>query len=156
MNSIIIYYNNNSPLTPKLMSHQPFILFNKHLYSTYFVKLTMLSILQILTHFLWLRLRYSFNKTLLYLHVHRRYKIGRKHHLCSWDASSFVVDIRYLTNSKRICDNTYKKYYFLEEDQLALCRESVWALRKKQVKLLYHIRMKTEGHVNQETQRTQV
>lgn len=52
MDAIIINYNNNSPLKSKLMSYQPFILFNKHLYSTYNVKGIMLSILQILTHFL--------------------------------------------------------------------------------------------------------
>lgn len=52
MDTITIHYNNNSPLKSKVMSYQPFILFNKHLYSMYPVKATMLSILQILTHFL--------------------------------------------------------------------------------------------------------
>ena len=45
MDTIIINYNNNSPLKSKLMTWQPFILLNKHLYSTYSVKGTKLSIL---------------------------------------------------------------------------------------------------------------
>lgn len=56
MDTIIINYNNNSPLKSKFTSYQPFILLNKYLYSTYSVKGTELSVLQILTYFLGLNL----------------------------------------------------------------------------------------------------
>lgn len=125
MDTITIHYNNNSPLKSKVMSYQPVILFNKHLYSIYSVKATMLSILQIFTHFLWLS--WDFHSTNLYCvymftEDTKRSKtwclLSRCFNLCSWDKTHAKL------KKDLIYDNKYKGYYSEKVEKLSLSKES--------------------------------